>query len=176
MLQEKLRFERKSVCVEWDLFFLIPKMSGKMKLGKEMPAKATHHLNSQKGNGWKAQNKMWESIRNGKCTIAVFGPDMFEKLKLTISSAILFKWGKTWFWDWPAEKGRRALVLLGIFVTALCWEGGFPPFLQRWLSSWWPYLPLWPWSPLENSNGRSGKNDHKIQWKSLMSWRWWWRE
>lgn len=29
-----------------------------MKLGKEMPAKATHHLNSQKGNGWGAQNNM----------------------------------------------------------------------------------------------------------------------
>lgn len=130
-----------------------------MKLGKEMPAKATHHLNSQKGNSWRAQNNVWESIRSGKCTIAVFRPDMFEKLKLTISSAILFRWGKTWCWDWPAEKGTRALVLLGIFVTALCWEGGFPPFLQRRLSSWWSYLLLWPWPPLENSEGRAGTND-----------------
>lgn len=83
-------WKKKCVCVEWDLFFLITKMSGKMKFGKEMPAKATHHLNSQKGNGWGAQNNMWESIRSGKCTITVFRPDMFEKLKLTISSAILF--------------------------------------------------------------------------------------
>lgn len=84
-------WKKKCVCVEWVLFFLIPKMSGKMKLGKEMPAKATHHLNSQKGNGWRAQNNMWESIRSGKCTIAVLRPDIFEKLKLTISYAILFQ-------------------------------------------------------------------------------------
>lgn len=29
-----------------------------MKFGKETPAQATGHLDSQKGNGWRAQNNM----------------------------------------------------------------------------------------------------------------------
>jgi len=43
---------------EVGLIFLIPKMSGRMKLGWEIPAQPTGHLNSQKGSGWSALNKV----------------------------------------------------------------------------------------------------------------------
>lgn len=65
-------------------------MSGRMMFGWEIPAQPTGHLNSQKGNGWRAQNNMWENIRREKCTVAVLRPDTLEKLRCTISSAILF--------------------------------------------------------------------------------------
>lgn len=57
--------------------------------GKFLP-RPTGHLNSQKGNGWKAQNSIWENRRRGKYTVAVLRPDTLEKLRGTISSAILF--------------------------------------------------------------------------------------
>lgn len=146
---------KKCVCVEWGLFFLIPKMSGRMKFGKEIPAQATGHLNSQKGNGWRAQNSVWESIRWGKCTIAVLRPDVFEKLKLTISSAIIFcrvMWNL--MLRLANRKRHKGPCTAGIFCYSSVLRMRFFP-----LSSKGGFLPggptlcsaPWPRSLLENS-------------------------
>lgn len=136
-----------------------------MKFGKEIPAQATGHLNSQKGNGWRAQNSVWESIRWGKSTIAVLRPDMFEKLKLTISSAIIFcqvMWNL--MLRLANRKRHKGPCTAGIFCYSSVLRMRFFPFPPN--MAFFLVAPLSAllrdpdlfWKTLW---GRTGTNDHK---------------